>query len=350
MLKRNFPLFWVTNIFLLLFAFSIKADDQIVLIKKEQTTKKVEEKTNTDKSSLDKCSFKEVWGFVMNREERFVSKEKPITDLVYFCAKIDEIGKIQNIPNINKLRIRVNENVKIHLCVFAPYSKTLMYFCLRKDPEIRAELINDIVNLASKFDGINIDLESIRKEEKEYFESFLQEIKDKMPEGKILSVALPARVRKFSDAYDYEKISKIVDRAIIMAYDEHYSGGPPGAICSLNWCKRVTKYAKSTIPTNKLVIGLPLYGRVWQKQKIAKALKYFQTLDLWKKYSSIVHRETDKTPYFTFKEVVDGIVYFEDPKSLKSKLDLYESENIKSISLWRISQEPAALWDSISIN
>jgi hypothetical protein len=34
----------------------------------------------------------------------------------------------------------------------------------------------------------------------------------------------------------------------------------------------------------------------------------------------------------------------------KNKLDLYEKENVKSISLWKISQEPAALWDNISVN
>ena len=33
---------------------------------------------------------------------------------------------------------------------------------------------------------------------------------------------------------EFGKTSKIVDKAIIMSYDEHYSGGPPGAICSLN--------------------------------------------------------------------------------------------------------------------
>ena len=62
-----------------------------------------------------------------------------------------------------------------------------------------------------------------------------------------------------------------------MAYDEHWSSSTPGPVASLPWCERVGAYAISTIPVEKLVMGVPFYGRAWQDKKNDRALKFRTT-------------------------------------------------------------------------
>ncbi len=295
-------------------------------------------------------AFKEVWGYLMEGEERFFKADFPVTDIGYFCARLDDEGKIHKIPNYSFLQQKTGKKPKIHCVITADYNRSLMHWCLKKDLETRDALIAQIVEIGKTFDGVQIDFESIRSQEREAFVLFLQQIRKILPKEKSLSIALPARTKLIQDGYDYKAIAEVADKVLIMGYDEHYSGGPPGTIASLDWHKKVYSFAKSQIPKEKLVMLFPFYGRVWQKQKIGRALKYFQMLDLWKEKSSpTVQREEDNTPYFTYKEQIDAVVYFEDLKSLKTKLSWYEKEGLSSVGFWRISQEPSSLWEHLSV-
>ncbi len=302
---------------------------------------------NEKSSEVTPYRFHEVWAYVMQSEEKWVCKTKPITDLAYFSAHVNGIGRISDAPNPRLLREAISSQTRLHCVISAPDNSLLMSWCLKKDLDTRNALINDIVHISHNYDGIQIDFESIHPDDGAAFLSFLKEIKKNLSKEKIVSIALPARFKEASDAYPYKKISEIVDKVLIMAYDEHWRTGPPGTIASLDWCKKVCAYAKDVIPSNKLVMGIPLYGRVWQKQEVARPLKYFETLDLWKQHSSTVQRHADGSPYFEYKETVDAIVHFEDLQSLKTKLNHYQSANIPAVGFWRLSQEPAALWQHI---
>ncbi|MGA8165485.1 MAG: glycosyl hydrolase family 18 protein [Waddliaceae bacterium] len=293
------------------------------------------------------CVFREVWGYVYKGEEKWVNEGQCITDFVYFSAQINETGRITDVPNPLPLSKRISPRARMHCAVSAPWNRSLMYWCLKKDAETRLALINDVVHIASAFDGIQINLESIRPEEKEAFLSFLRDIKDKLPKKKILSVTLPARVKAAKDAYDYKAIAHIADRIVLMAYDEHYRTGVPGTIASLRWCQRVCAFAKEMVEPAKLIMGIGLYGRVWQRQEVAGALKYFQTLDLWKQHRPTVKRDVDGCPFFEYQQTVHAVAHYEDVQSLKNKLRYYEQENVHGVGFWRIGQGPAALWKHI---
>lgn len=295
-----------------------------------------------------KFAFQEVWAYCLDKEKNALKGDEPITDIVLFSAAVNEIGALTTkLPEREGLSSALKKGRRIHLAITAAGGKTLMYFCLSKDRELRKALIANIVEAAHAYDGVQIDFEAIRAEEKEPFIAFLKEIKQTLPREKIFSVCLPARTRELKDAFPYREIGAIADRVIVMAYDEHWRGGPPGPIASIEWCQRVMLYAQKEIPAKKLVMGIPFYGRVWQNQEIAKALKYTQMLELWKKYQSPLKRDQGEVPSFSFKETIEGMVYFEDVKSLRQKFALYEQAKIENIAFWRVSQEPFAIWSSL---
>ena len=298
-----------------------------------------------------KPAFSEVWAYLLEGEESYLKNVNNITDLAYFSAKVNDEGRIERIPDIQKIPENLRKKRRMHCVVSAPWNSSLMYFCLSKDRDTMEKLIEDIVSIADFYDGVQIDFESVKNRETNVFAAFLKKLKEKLPEKTILSVALPARSAKIADAYDYKEISGIVDKVLIMAYDEHWGTGDPGNIASLSWCRRICSYAKENVPSDKLVMGIPLYGRVWQKPEHSRALKYFQTLDLWKQYSApMVKRDEGGSPCFSYRETVDLLVYFEDVMSLKNKMQFYEDADVSSIGFWRISQEPALLWSSFKLH
>ncbi len=294
--------------------------------------------------------YREIWGYLMKGEEKYLhGSSEPLTDIAYFSAQINEIGRITEAPDLQKIPEDVRAKRRIHLVISTPANRSLLYWCLGRDMETREGLISDLLRFSQPYDGLQLDFESIRTEDKEAYWGFIKELKARLPKHKILSVALPARTKETGDAFSYTKIGQIADRLIIMAYDEHWRTGSPGVIASAAWCEKICNFAKQVVPVNKLIMGIPLYGRVWQKQEVARPLKYFQTLELLKEHPAPLQRDADGTPPFAYQQTVDAVVYFEDIVTLKGKLSLYQNSAIQGVAFWRISQEPAALWQNLKV-
>ncbi len=288
-------------------------------------------------------AFTETWGYLMKGEERYLTGSEPLTDIGYFSARVNDIGRLETSISRPSLPGRL-KRARMHLVISAPANKALMYFCLNRDKLARAELLSDILRLSSRFDGVQIDFEVMRPEEGRAYLAFLSELKRKLAKNKVLSVALPARTAVMKDAFPYASMATIADRVIIMAYDEHYRAGPPGPVASIGWCKRVAQFSTSKIPARKLIMGIPLYGRLWQREPVARALKYPDTLALWKKDKPAVRREPGEIPYFEIKQTISGVAYFDDKRSLTEKLSLYKKQGVTGVGFWRIGQGPSALW------
>ncbi len=296
-------------------------------------------------AAAERITFREVWAYLMAGEEQFFSNTLPVSDIGYFGAGLNSFGKLVGVPKPERL---TGYGGRVHLVLAETGNAALTHFSLNPDYPVRAALIQDLVLAATPFDGIQIDFEAISARDRDNFLSFLQEIKQRIP-GKILSVALPARRRTVDDAYDYARVAAIADRVIVMAYDEHWSGGIPGSIASLDWCKEVSRYALSTIGTSKLVMGLPFYGRAWAETNLSKAYKHstLSTLIAEKAISRIERRL--EIPYFEYEQTVRVQVYFEDRYSLVARLWLYRNAAVQNVSFWRLGQEDPTIWQQLTV-
>jgi spore germination protein len=292
-------------------------------------------------------AFREIWAYLMRGEESRLTGTEPITDLCYFSASLNREGRIPG--SVARPSVTLKDGLKpaIHLVIAELSSQPLMHFAMDPRYGVRPLLIEDICRVAADFDGVQIDFESVSRDDREAFFGFLGDLKSRLPADKKLSIAVPARTRLVADAYEYARIAAIVDRMVVMAYDEHWSGSEPGPVASLPWCAKVVDYARGAVDPGKIVMGLPLYGRAWQDKRLATALRFENVRELLTETDSEVSYASESGPSFSYAENVLVTVFYDDARSIGEKLALYRDRGIASVSFWRVGQGPPELWSGI---
>lgn len=116
-------------------------------------------------------------------------------------------------------------------------------------------------------DGINVDIENVNEQYRDKYTAFVRLLREKLP-GRIVAVSVAANPSGWTagwhGSYDYSALAQYSDYLMIMAYDESYQGGEAGPVASLNFIERSLLYALQRVSADKLVLGLPLYGRYWK--------------------------------------------------------------------------------------
>ncbi|NLY56257.1 MAG: SH3 domain-containing protein [Firmicutes bacterium] len=222
----------------------------------------------------------------------------------------------------------------------------------------RTRAINEILYIIKTYgyDGVNIDFESVKPSDRENFNTFIRELSWALrPKGYLVTVSVPAKTKddkshNWSGAYDYKVIGEYADWVMLMAYDQHYKTGSPGPVAAINWVEQVVKYAVSTIPKHKIILGVPAYGYDWPTNgSAARSVSYAQAMNIAKTHGITPKwHATYKVPYFSY--VSNGVVrqvWFESSWSLEHKLKLVKEYGLKGIAIWRLGLEDPRSWDVI---
>jgi spore germination protein YaaH len=298
----------------------------------------------SDPAHLPSSAFGEIWGYVVKGREQFLTKDMPLSDVGYFGAEVDCYGRLTEIPRRSGL---ADFSGRVHLVVTCP-GYGLSHFVLA-DGGVRRRLISELADAARPYDGLQIDFENIPKLDGEIFAGFLEELRRALGD-KIFTIAVSARFRKLAaDPYDYERIAPLVDRVLVMAYDEHWSASVPGPVASMDWCKSVAAYSLNVIGPEKLIMGIPFYGRAWIDPSPAGA-KIFTTIEkiIMENRVTTIRRENG-IPVFNYEVPVQVTLYYEDDYSLSARMEMYSDMGVRAVGFWRIGQESPAVWNYLSI-
>jgi spore germination protein YaaH len=295
--------------------------------------------------TLPVSSFGEIWGYLISGQEEALDIRRPLTDIGYFGAEVDCYGRLTDAPDPRKIGFFPG---RTHL-VAACNSRGLTHFVIEDGSRAKARLIADLLDAVKPFDGLQIDFERVPPNDGDAFLSFLRELRSGLEE-KIFTIALPARTtHQENDVYDYRKILPLVDRILVMAYDEHWSAGEPGPIASLSWCRSAAAYAMEAIGPDKLIMGLPFYGRTWGSMNPNRAF-FHAGIERIKRENnvSIVNRQ-DGVPTFTYEAPVTVTVFYEDEYSLATRLDLYRTMGVRAVGFWALGQETPLVWELLRL-
>ncbi|MDR0527365.1 MAG: glycoside hydrolase [Spirochaetaceae bacterium] len=295
---------------------------------------------------LTVSSFSEIWAYVVSGYEGALKSNLPISDVVYFGAEVDRYGHLAEVPKRAKL---AKYNGRVHIAI-ACNSAGLTHFVIEPGSKARASLVREILDAASAYDGLNIDLEMVPSKDAENFFSFLGELRAGLGRGKVFSVCVPARTSDNNGPYNYSKIAFIADKVFVMAYDEHWSTSKPGPVASMDWCRNVATHALKTISKEKLVMGIPFYGRAWGNTSTSRALVNATTERIKQEHDVRDIQRVNGIPTFTYEVLVKVTVFYEDEYSISARLDMYRKQGIISIGFWRLGQETMAVWPTLNLD
>ncbi|MBB6214619.1 hypothetical protein HNQ80_000702 [Anaerosolibacter carboniphilus] len=257
------------------------------------------------------------------------------------------------------------------------------------DSEVKTKVIQEIIRqildttkdgLSVTFDGVVIDFEEIKDPAlAASLNQFLQELKIELDKtNKKLYVAV--QPRKYYKGYDYKTIGEIADKVILMAHDYH-----PRQVEALSTINPIENFTQIQSPLTPIVnqynkdfdvytalqeitdshtgisdrskISLQLSFNAIQWRKIENngsftietanptydALRNRLLAELQKGTLNMQYSKAYENPYFIYfdqEKNIHNIIWYEDSRSVLSKINLAKLFDIKDISLWRLGNIP----------
>lgn len=292
-----------------------------------------------------------------------------------FWYRIDQKGNIRTydstVEDQNIIEYAHQKNVKV-LAVIAnlpDYTEGGDWDWRRVDrvissPNTRRKHIEDILKLLDekKFDGINIDYEALRLQQRDDFSTFVEELSEALHQkDKLVGIAIHPKTSENnseeangSQAQDLARLSAAADQLYFMTYEEHYELSDPGPTGSLSWMKQVLGYAINDLGVDreKVFVGIPLYGYDWnvnQPSIKAGGLEFNDVTKLLEQTESEVewNPQEGESQFTYFNRGSEHEVWFNDEKSVAAKLKLAKTLRVRSIGFWRLGGEDPDVWKTV---
>ncbi len=309
--------------------------------------------------------------------ETLVSQSNRFYSISPFWLIPDNDGTIKEVVNVvNPEIINYTSNNNIKLIPTIPlFDHDILSSILNNEENLNRH-INEILERVDlyNYDGIDLDYESTKLEDRGLFFNFLEILSRELKSrGKILSFTV---MPKWGDKIyypslpqtrliqDYKRIGELVDEFRLMTYDFNGKASLEASpIAPLEWIERVIQYAiYSGVPRDKIYLGVHTYAYDWSKRPTLEnvdLINWYGNLlpikDLPEAsayyFASVESVIRDYSMSYTYNtnwgeaigEYVyngeDRIVVFPNQQSIDDRKKLASDYGIAGIAVWRIGDE-----------
>lgn len=228
--------------------------------------------------------------------------------------------------------------------------------------EERKKLIEKIVSLCveNNLDGINVDFENMKEEDKDLYSRFIIELTPRIKEiGMAISVDVtaPDGAPTWSLCFDRHVIGDVADYIVFMAYDQYgKSSDKAGTTAGYNWVKlSLDKFLQTEeIESEKIILGIPFYTRLWTTNSdgevISNSTVTMKNIDNVLLSDAKRNWNDELKQYYV--EYSDGNnkkeIWIEDIESLKAKVSLVKENNLAGIGSWKKDMESEEVWQILA--
>lgn len=331
------------------------------IIKEETKVREaVEQKANTQKVSL-------VWDYYseyVNAPDRSGETFNGVNVVSPSFFVLERLGKGEIIDNVGTAGIEyINWAKEKGYKIWAMFSNNSMIETtsqIMRDYELREKTINNIVELAEKYelDGINLDFENMYKEDKNLYTRFVIELYPRLKaRGMTLSVDVtaPDGGDTWSLCFDRHNIARNSDYIVFMAYDQHgQSSTTAGSVAAYNWVEvNLNKFlgTQEEIEKEKVILGIPFYTRLWRETGEDVTSSVVDMKDVNNVLPGDIQREwldDVKQNYIEYER--NGSIYkmwIEDIDSIRAKINLAREKEIAGVAFWAKGREDESVWDVV---
>ncbi len=222
----------------------------------------------------------------------------------------------------------------------------------------REQFIKNLLEICKqdKLDGINIDFEAMKTEDRDMYTQFIRE----------LSAILRANDIKVSvDMYfvayiDRSEMGKAADYVVLMGYDQRGAwSNEAGSIAEVSWVEGNIESLinDSNIPAEKIILGIPFYTRLWttkagESELTTKVYTMKNCQEFLEEYGlTTVYDENAGQNYAEYTEgSLTYKLWIEDKDSVKRRVETVKKYNLAGITTWRKGFETDDIWQVIYEN
>jgi len=248
-----------------------------------------------------------------------LASARGLTDLIVFSAEPSRDGalnldRLKKIPWATLREFKTKNRVRLILCV-GGWGRSTHFPAVAASDEARRTFVKAAVQvcLDERLDGIDLDWEHPKNDKEEAgYTALLEACRDRFrPHGLMLSVTMASWQKLPKEAFGS------VDAVHVMSYDNK------GQHSTFDAAKADVKAMLGQgAPKEKIVLGLPFYGR-----RIADGREAWTYRQIVAKYKPAP--ETDE---------VDSI-YFNGPATIRRKTEFALESGLGGVMMWELGQD-----------
>ncbi|WP_245596002.1 glycosyl hydrolase family 18 protein [Paenibacillus taiwanensis] len=210
-----------------------------------------------------------------------------------------------------------------------------------------------------KLDGINIDYENVNVEDRDNLTQFVRELTPLFRmKGLVVSIDVTAKSSsgRWSQFLDREALGAAVDYMMVMAYDEHWAASPKsGSVSSLPWAKSVVAriIEEDNVPAHKMVLGMPLYTRIWSETSEAGETKVksqsvgMRSIKEWLEKYKLTPTFSEQEGQYYAEATDKGVrqrVWIEDETSINARIKMAKELKLGGVAVWARALGDDDIW------
>lgn len=266
--------------------------------------------------------------------------------------KINKKGELVETGKLNKFSIA--QNLKSAGFSLYPMITTDLtgqeLAALSKDEEKMKILSDQIIARlkAWKADGLDVDFENIDEEYREDFSRLILHFSQFLKANNLkFSVTIQAQTGKNDwegiKGQDIALIGREAEEVRIMAYDRHGEFSEPGPITPLDWLADIIDYNLQFIPADKIVIGLPTYGYIWEENGKFLSFQFndFMSFVRNKNFSENRDSESQEIKF----EKATAIGWLSDSQAVQAKIAIARKKGLNRFCIWNLGGTDESLFD-----
>jgi spore germination protein YaaH len=201
----------------------------------------------------------------------------------------------------------------------------------------RRHVVADRVRVVRRqgWDGVQIDLESLRRNDGTGLVRFTDALRAALPASTGLSMAVMAegsRGAYVRHGYRLERLDAI-DRFVLMAYDQHGPGwSGPGPIGALAWARRTAEPLVAAVGRRRVDLGIAGYGYLWRPDGSGRTVSDAKARALAGQ-TATWHRSAAEWSAHT----ADGTLWWSDHRSYTRRVALAHDLRLHGVAVWQLA-------------